>query len=595
MSTAERRAPRIPESRGECDAQSGPCEGARNAHRVPTPSMNSLAAGTLLDQRYELVTPLADRGLGETWEARDQQHGGRAVAVKLLRPVEGGEVPRALAEFIKSLRALRNDHVLTVINHGVWSGRPYLVYDRFDGRSIGDALDDARRRDERLDLQLLAAVFERCCLALQAGHKSPRPVLHLALTPGGVLFRGNAADVAVRVLDFGMAKHAGADPTAPPRSARALRSPAPEQLSPEGQPGVAADVFGLGALLREMLSLPAPLGLTLSPAGIERRRDDVPAGLWEVTTRALAPRPDDRFPTVAALLDATRLAWKTAPPSPKRPSDGGTEPRERPAPASGATVDELAARAPRLAAPLPAPEASPLPIAGPLPAPRGMALPPPATPLPAFVITPPTPTAAAAPAFPTEEDEDSLLSTVAMDRPRFHEAPPEAPPSEAISEATQTYDTPRAAVTDVPAAVSETQDVGAAAEEFLATMTTASPLPQHEVPGVGERTRFAGDGVDAPLVGERTRVVFETEEDEQLHTLAVDQVALQRIAGAPSAAQAPPPPSPPPDRAPPAVERAPAAEPVAPEETTRYKLIVAVGILFIPVLLGLLLILRGRR
>ncbi len=82
--------------------------------------MSTLAAGTTLDQRYELVAPTHDRGLGETWEARDQQHGARPLAVKFLRAVPGGVVPKELADFLKSLRAFRNDHVLTVINQGVW-------------------------------------------------------------------------------------------------------------------------------------------------------------------------------------------------------------------------------------------------------------------------------------------------------------------------------------------------------------------------------------------------------------------------------------------------------------------------------------------
>ena len=275
--------------------------------------MSTLAAGTILDQRYELVAPMHDRGLGETWEARDQQHGARPVAVKFLRAVPGGVAPKELAEFLKSLRAFRNDHVLTVINQGVWEGRPYLVHERFEGRSVGDALDEARKADDVLDLALLEAIFDRACDALQGAHKAPRQVLHLTLTPGCVLYRGGAADVTVRILDFGLAKHAGADPTAPVRSARALRSPAPEQLIPDGRPGVAADVFGLGALLREMLSLPAPLGMTLSPAGLERRRDDVPAGIWDVIARAIAARPDDRFPTVAALREACLLYTSPSP------------------------------------------------------------------------------------------------------------------------------------------------------------------------------------------------------------------------------------------------------------------------------------------
>ncbi|MFO0608448.1 MAG: hypothetical protein U0324_35105 [Polyangiales bacterium] len=598
--------------------------------------MNTPAAGTLLDQRYELVAPAPDRGLGETWEVRDQQHGGRPVAAKFLRAVEGGAVPKELGELIKSLRAFRNDHVLTVINHGVWSGRPYLIYDRFEGRSVGDALDDARKSESPLDLALLEAVFDRVCTALHAGHKAPRQVLHLSLTPGSVLYRGGPADVAVRVVDFGVAKHAGADPTAPARSARALRSPAPEQLLPDGRPGVPADVFGLGALLREMLSLPAPLGMTLSPAGLERRRDDVPAGVWDVIARATAARPEDRYPSAAALQEALRPAWKTAPPPPKRNPLRAFTPAAPAVAASIATVDALAAQAPRPAAPRATAEIPAMPVSGPLPAPAAMVLPPVSTPLPAFTAAPmappepkPLPVPGPAPSFPTEDDEDSLLSTMAMEHQGFDG---EVEPTREMGrgafdpEPTQAIETVRA-VTDSPEAfgedVAKTQDVGAAAEEFLATVTTASPLgddDEDDAPGVGERTRVAAEPEIALAqgVGERTRVVAEPVEtgDPLSRTMAVDPQALQRIAtnapprattGARAAAlraptvelpqTAPAAPAPAQPAAPkPAVKRAdPPAPPVAPEHTARYKIIVAIGILFIPVLLGLLLIFRRRR
>jgi hypothetical protein len=567
--------------------------------------MSTLAAGTVLDQRYELVEPMHDRGLGETWVARDQQHGARPVAVKLLRAVPGGALPKELADLVKALRAFRNDHVLTVINQGLWEGRPYLVHDRFEGRSVGDALDDARRADTLLDLGLLEAIFDRACEALHAAHKAPRQVLHLTLTPGCVLFRGEAPDVTVRILDFGIAKHAGADPTAPIRSARALRSPAPEQLIPDGRPGIPADVFGLGALLREMLSLPAPLGMTLSPAGLERRRDDVPAGIWDVIARAIAARPEDRYPTVAALREAAQKAWRTAPPAPRRAPPVPAPATPAPTPATAATVDVLASQAPRIQSAFTA-EPAPMPVSGPLPPATG-GFPMPSTPIAAFtalplVAAPPVaplpPAPQPAPSFPTEEEEDALLTTIAIGTAAGGFDPE---PTQAI-ETIPLADEGRLTMD----AVSRTQEMGDVVDEFLTTKATDSPL------ALGD-----DDGDDVPGPGERTRVAFEREEEPErfASTMAVDTAALQRIATAapsrtttgsrPAALRAPtvkllagpppPAPAPAPKPAPVAAKPTAPAAPVAPENTARYKLIVAVGILFIPVLLGLLMILRGRR
>ncbi len=280
-----------------------------NAPATPSP-------GTVIDGRYELIEALDDRGLGETWKARDANFKNRFVAVKLLRALDPGAtaLPEDLARQLKASRALRHPNLLATVNQGVWQARPYMVQDLFTGQSLGAGLDQARDTGQRLPADLLSGLFDRVCAGIEAGHQAaPQPVLHLGLNPGCVLIhRVVGQDFDVRVMDQGIASWADPDPGAPARSARRLRSPAPEQFTPGARPGPATDVFALGALLREMLAAPPPPvseDHAPRPAGTNLRRDDVPDAVWEVIDRATRPAPDDRFPTVAALRAAARAAW----------------------------------------------------------------------------------------------------------------------------------------------------------------------------------------------------------------------------------------------------------------------------------------------
>ena len=54
--------------------------------------MATPAPNTVLDSRYELLEALHDRGLGESWRARDRQYGERFVSVKLLRALKREEI-----------------------------------------------------------------------------------------------------------------------------------------------------------------------------------------------------------------------------------------------------------------------------------------------------------------------------------------------------------------------------------------------------------------------------------------------------------------------------------------------------------------------
>lgn len=535
----------------------------------------------MLDQRFELVAPVADRGIGESWRCHDKQHGDREVCAKLLRALPAGvtAMPRELADQLKSLRAFRHDNALAVINHGVWEGRPYLVYDPFDGRSIGSALDESRSSGARLDLTLLEALFDRACLTVEAAHRAPRQLLHLAITPGCVLFRGDAPDPLVRIVDFGLARHASADPTAPVRSARSLSFPAPEQLTPDGRTGPLTDVFSLGGLLREMLSLPPELGLTLSPAGLERRRDDVPEALWEVVSRAMASRPDERFPSAEALREAAAKAWRS-PVRPKVPAavapSFATEEEEgstTEVPIS--TADRLAARAalegrvrartvPGMMPSSPFPSA-PMSAAGIMPSSPLPALSSPLPSTPAFsrpLDEPPAP--APAPSFPTEDDDDGAERfgrTMAVEASGFVAG--------ASHDIESTASIPQLSTLQPPVDddVESTQEMSDG-DEFLRTMAVDQDALQRQVsaqqptPDVSAARAVLRPTVQAPALN-----------------------PLKAALGPPVA-----PPAPAPKPAAPAV----APQPVDPSQSMRYKVIVAVGILFIPVLLGLFLIMRAR-
>lgn len=277
--------------------------------------MATPAPNTVLDSRYELLEALHDRGLGESWRARDRQYGERFVSVKLLRALKREEVAKAklppeLNEHVKGLRVFRHPSTLVVLNHGLWEDRPFLVYDLFEGVSVGTALDEARMKNELLPLAELRAIFEKVCDVVAAAHESARALLHLGLAPGSVMFRPSPEGPEVRVLDFGLSRFADVDPSAPARSARSLTCPAPEQFNPKvGAVSPATDVFALGGLLREMLAMPPDVGHTLSPAGFDRRREDIPDAVWDVINRASEPTPASRFASVKALRAALDPAW----------------------------------------------------------------------------------------------------------------------------------------------------------------------------------------------------------------------------------------------------------------------------------------------
>ncbi len=308
--------------------------------------------------RFEVVARLEDRGLGESWHCRDPMRAGGPVTVKLLRPV-GPSLPAALDDLFLRTKLTRHAAAFRLYDYGLWGERPFAAFELFEGASLGDGLDRARATGELIPLDLLREAFDGVVAALDAAHRAPRRLLHLGVDPSCVILRRlPGKPLKVKVLDFGLAAWADADPRAPPRSARSLRCAAPESYElPLASPK--SDVFSLAALLREMLSTPPETGATLEPAGPERYRTDVAVEVWAEIARATSPSPAQRHDTVRAFAEAVHAALAKPVPVRAQPAVAVVEAlRQAPSPLHEALLRHAQASQP---------EATP-PLTGPMPA-----------------------------------------------------------------------------------------------------------------------------------------------------------------------------------------------------------------------------------
>jgi eukaryotic-like serine/threonine-protein kinase len=203
-------------------------------------------------------------------------------------------------------------HELSVTAEGV----PYFTMKLVQGVSLHRWLQNPATRvgsTERLERGL--DIFVKVCDAVAYAHH--RGVIHRDIKPGNVMI----ADFGqVYVMDWGLARLTKARP----RSGRSAQMDAPgpvgtpPYMSPEQARGNPADVdersdvFGLGAVLYEIVSGKTPYGGSRDPdeiiaaarAGAVRPMGDapgVPSRLRSIVARATAPNPADRYGGVVAL------------------------------------------------------------------------------------------------------------------------------------------------------------------------------------------------------------------------------------------------------------------------------------------------------
>jgi serine/threonine-protein kinase len=243
---------------------------------------------------------------------------GRRFAVKLLHP-HRAQQPSVLARFQREARAagsLESEHIAAAIDFGeAGDGAPYLVMEHLAGLDLAALIE----RDGPLPAGRAAALVVQACRGLAAAHA--RGIVHRDLKPANLFLtsRSDGADL-VKVLDFGIAKlldtsDGGSSITATGKLLGTASYMAPEQARGDADIDHRVDVYALGAILYELLtSARAHPGagynatlfhiLTQRCVPLRVLRPDLPRGLDDVVERAMAPRRDDRFATVAALAAA---------------------------------------------------------------------------------------------------------------------------------------------------------------------------------------------------------------------------------------------------------------------------------------------------
>ncbi|MFF7719125.1 serine/threonine-protein kinase [Streptomyces luteogriseus] len=201
--------------------------------------------GLLVAGRYRLAESIGSGGMGRVWRAHDEVlH--RSVAIKELTAalyVSESEQAILLARTRAEARAAaRINHSAVVTVHDVLEhdGRPWIVMELVEGRSLADAVKEEGRVEPREAARIGLWVLR----ALRAAHTAG--VLHRDIKPGNVLL---GRDGRVLLTDFGIAQIEG--DTTITRTGEVVGSV--DYLAPErvrgNDPGPSSDLWALGATL----------------------------------------------------------------------------------------------------------------------------------------------------------------------------------------------------------------------------------------------------------------------------------------------------------------------------------------------------------
>jgi WD40 repeat protein/serine/threonine protein kinase len=294
---------------------------------------------------YELLIELGRGGMGIVYKARDLKL-NRLVALKMIRGgghASAAEVQRFLSE-AQAVARLDHPHIVPIFEIGTADGLPYFVMGLVDGGSLKQRLADGPL-PPRVAARLLQQVAEGVHHAHEHGviHRDLKPhniLLQrddsgspgtpasasspgitqppggstLPPAPGSVTAKRAPSQPTPRVSDFGLARLVGEDGLT--ITGEVLGTPsymAPEQAAGHVRElGPAADVYGLGAVLYELLTGRPPFQAATptetlrlvqdqEPVPPRRLNSGVPRDLQTICLKCLEKIPRRRYATAADL------------------------------------------------------------------------------------------------------------------------------------------------------------------------------------------------------------------------------------------------------------------------------------------------------
>jgi serine/threonine protein kinase len=265
--------------------------------------------------RYSWIRKIGSGGMGEVWEGWDHMM-RRPVALKKLKhhQSETSGAQRLLQEAIV-LSRLSHPHIVTVHEIILEHSQPVLVMEYIPGMTLAEWQSGRPLRQ-----QDAAAVVRVLAQALQHAHD--HSVIHRDLKPSNVLLRTENRDELPRdqtgelclwLSDFGLAR--AIDDPSFTGVGQVLGTPfymPPEQAGEEHLVDARSDLYGLGAILYELLTgIPPFMGndkavllqriRTEDPVAPRRLQPRLSRDIETICLKCLSRRPADRYPTAAAV------------------------------------------------------------------------------------------------------------------------------------------------------------------------------------------------------------------------------------------------------------------------------------------------------
>ncbi len=270
-------------------------------------------------RQYEIREELGRGGMGVVYKAHDATL-DRTVALKLVPEAKGATDEQRLRLLTEARAAagLNHPNICTVYEVGEDAGVRYIAIEYVEGLTLREYIEQHRGNEPGLPVAEAAGIAAQIADALEEAHK--RGIVHRDIKSENIMINARGQ---VKVMDFGLARLAGAARLTKTSSTVGTLAYMPPEAIQGGEVDARSDLFSLGAVLYEMVAGKVPFRgeheasmmysiLNEDPVPLTDTLPDAPPGLVHIINRSLEKDPGDRYQSASDMaIDLRRLKKDT--------------------------------------------------------------------------------------------------------------------------------------------------------------------------------------------------------------------------------------------------------------------------------------------
>ncbi len=266
-------------------------------------------AGAIIGGRFQIKGFVNKGATARVYLAEDIKS-KQAVIVKLYSPSDAhnDDMHARFKREADLLMGLDHPNIIKVLSYGEMQGRPYVVTEPLRGESLHDYL----KREHSMPTDMALAMMRHAALGLSAAHRAG--IVHRDVKPGNLFLLGPVGNpYGLKLIDFGMAKGVKSGRI----SSHDLVLGTVEYMAPEqivSDPSDArTDVYGLGVVMFRVFTGHLPFDVETDFELLAHQmfsaappaswlNEDIDPRIEKVILRAMRKRPDNRYPSMDALV-----------------------------------------------------------------------------------------------------------------------------------------------------------------------------------------------------------------------------------------------------------------------------------------------------